>query len=369
MASRSRSASPTAAERRASSSICGQGLSGLTWSGVTGETPPQSSMPARSTRSYSPSMRFGGAWMRALGPRTRRATAIGAGRACSSAPGLARLGGARLAREFCTMDSRVQVRQQPGLFQYRDRAGPYIVHCGLVAALLQPCLGLWPPVLGPVAEREEGLLASLRGTGAGDVEYLVALQVRGRQAVRHRGESAVVATVPAQPGERDEDLLRVRDDARPTGVDQPGIAYRTGDGEQLVQCRTAGVQQDRRFGDVQWQPLRRPVQGPSQAGFGRFTHLCSLCRPAPGRWWRTPRSAPAGPADGVPSGRRGAHADQPQRWVGSPPGWLAGGRGGSAWVRSLFSSESPLSSDGGGAAGGAEDGATGATGAVGGCVW
>ena len=36
-----------------SSSICGQGRSGLTWSGVTGETPPQSSMPARSSRSNS----------------------------------------------------------------------------------------------------------------------------------------------------------------------------------------------------------------------------------------------------------------------------------------------------------------------------
>ena len=37
---------PPAAVRRARSSRCGHGASGLTWSGVTGETPPQSLIPA-----------------------------------------------------------------------------------------------------------------------------------------------------------------------------------------------------------------------------------------------------------------------------------------------------------------------------------
>ena len=45
----------------ASASTCGHGRSGLTWSGVTGDTPPQSSMPARSIRPNSSPTRFGGA--------------------------------------------------------------------------------------------------------------------------------------------------------------------------------------------------------------------------------------------------------------------------------------------------------------------
>ena len=68
MVSRSRNVKPAAAVIAASSSICGQGRSGFTWSGVSGETPPQSSMPASRMSWRSSPMRFGGAWMRALGP-------------------------------------------------------------------------------------------------------------------------------------------------------------------------------------------------------------------------------------------------------------------------------------------------------------
>jgi hypothetical protein len=48
---------------RASSSRCGQGASGFTWSGVTGDTPPQSLMPAASSCGSAPGLRLGGAWM------------------------------------------------------------------------------------------------------------------------------------------------------------------------------------------------------------------------------------------------------------------------------------------------------------------
>ena len=59
---------PASPVSRARSSMCGQGRSGLTWSGVSGLTPPQSSMPARTNRdSSSASVRFGGAWSRASG--------------------------------------------------------------------------------------------------------------------------------------------------------------------------------------------------------------------------------------------------------------------------------------------------------------
>ncbi len=103
--SRSRSVKPAAAVRAASSSICGQGRSGLTWSGVSGDTPPQSSIPACRISPYSSPIRFGGAWMRAPGPSTSRVTAIVAARSSSSASGTPRIFVSGLARKFCTITS------------------------------------------------------------------------------------------------------------------------------------------------------------------------------------------------------------------------------------------------------------------------
>ncbi len=58
-----------------SSSTSGHGASGLTWSIVTGETPPQSSIPASSSAAKS-SVRFGGACTATSGGRISRAHAI-----------------------------------------------------------------------------------------------------------------------------------------------------------------------------------------------------------------------------------------------------------------------------------------------------
>ena len=69
---------------------CGHGRSGLTWSGVSGDTPPQSSTPAPiSARHSSRDTRFGGAWMRILGPSTSRATATVARNSSMPASGVA----------------------------------------------------------------------------------------------------------------------------------------------------------------------------------------------------------------------------------------------------------------------------------------
>ena len=58
--------------------------------------------------------------------------------------------------------ARVEVRQQPGLLQHRDRAGPHVVQRGVVAARVQPLPGRRPALLRPVAEGEQRLLAALR---------------------------------------------------------------------------------------------------------------------------------------------------------------------------------------------------------------
>mmetsp|Transcript_17132 Transcript_17132/g.47801 ORF Transcript_17132/g.47801 Transcript_17132/m.47801 type:complete len:238 (-) Transcript_17132:1328-2041(-) len=92
---------PAAAVAAASSGSMGQGFSGLTQSRVTGETPPQSLMPASSRalqEALPPGARFGGAWIFIVGPKTIRATDTvhrssssgGSGWSAIVVPGLAR---------------------------------------------------------------------------------------------------------------------------------------------------------------------------------------------------------------------------------------------------------------------------------------
>src|SRR5674536_300826 len=78
----------------------------------------------------------------------------------------------------------VEVWQQSGLLQHRDRARPDIVQGGAVAAAVQPVPGGRPAVLGAVAESEQRLLATQRRALSGDVEYLVDRQERLGQPVR-----------------------------------------------------------------------------------------------------------------------------------------------------------------------------------------
>ncbi|CAH0327571.1 hypothetical protein SRABI128_06238 [Microbacterium sp. Bi128] len=86
--------------------MCGQGRSGLTWSAVSGDTPPQSSMPASiSSPSSRGSERFGGTWIRMSGPNTSRATATVTRYSCMSASGAPCIAVRGFARKFCTMTS------------------------------------------------------------------------------------------------------------------------------------------------------------------------------------------------------------------------------------------------------------------------
>ena len=73
--SRGASTLPAASVAARSRSSAGHGRSGFTWSIVTGETPPQSSMPAASSGARS-SLRFGGACRWTSSGSTRRAAAI-----------------------------------------------------------------------------------------------------------------------------------------------------------------------------------------------------------------------------------------------------------------------------------------------------
>ena len=65
--------------------------------------------------------------------------------------------------------------------------------------------------LGLVPEREERLVATGLGSRARDLEHLVGAHVRALAAAGRLREGAVVADVPAELRERDEDLGRVGD--------------------------------------------------------------------------------------------------------------------------------------------------------------
>ena len=104
--SRARRVKPAVAVIERSRSREGQGRSGLTWSGVSGETPPQSSTPAPSRALHSSrSTRLGGAWRRTLGPSTIRETAIAATYSSSPRSSVWRIAVSGLARKFWMMTS------------------------------------------------------------------------------------------------------------------------------------------------------------------------------------------------------------------------------------------------------------------------
>ncbi len=104
--SRSFSTNPADSDAAASASTAGQGRSGFTWSGVSGETPPQSSTPAASSARVSArSTRLGGACTRMRGPITSRVTATAARYSSSPTSGVDRMAVSSFARKFWTITS------------------------------------------------------------------------------------------------------------------------------------------------------------------------------------------------------------------------------------------------------------------------
>ena len=157
----------------------------------------------------------------------------------------------------------VEVRQQAGLLEDADRHGPHIVERRRVAARVQPLASLRPPVLRPVPQREQRLLAPGLGAAAAQLHHLVRLEVHalagGAQLARHRDERAVVATIAAQAGQRDEDLARVGDHAGAALVDEPRITPGRGQPGEPRQVLAARGEQHRGLGRVQRQPVRGPA--------------------------------------------------------------------------------------------------------------
>ena len=125
------------------------------------------------------------------------------------------LGGRHLAERrklVAGHDARVRVRKQARLLE-DELAHPRQVLDRRLAAERPKLLARdLVAELRLVAEREERLGAAGRRTGAGDVEHLVGRKVGALAAAGRAGEGAVVADVPAELRQRDEDLGRVGDD-------------------------------------------------------------------------------------------------------------------------------------------------------------
>lgn len=171
--------------------------------------------------------------------------------------------------------ARVQVRQQSRLFQHPDRHGPHVIKRGVISTLIEPLLGLRPAVLRPIAQREQGLFATQFSAATGDVQDLVGLQVHAlalcAQLARNRHERAVMALVPAQMGDRNEDLARIGNRqtpgraATPGGL-QPSIAHARRTGHEVGQIVSPRGQRERCLIDVQRHAIAGAAQHPPQRG-------------------------------------------------------------------------------------------------------
>ena len=116
------------------------------------------------------------------------------------------------------------MRQQACLLKDPDGHGADVSQRVVIPVGIEPLTGLRPAILGAVSEGEERLLAALRRTCASNLQDFVRREVCRGEKLGDGHESAVVATVPTQTGQRDEDLARVRHDAGPAGCHHRRIA-------------------------------------------------------------------------------------------------------------------------------------------------
>ena len=108
-------------------------------------------------------------------------------------------------------DARVEMREETGLLQDEPGAALEVLDRRLAAELRELVPRRAVAELRLVAEGEERLAAAGGRARPGDLEHLFLGHVRPLAAPRRPREGAVVADVPAELRQRDEDLRRVGD--------------------------------------------------------------------------------------------------------------------------------------------------------------
>ena len=136
-------------------------------------------------------------------------------------------------------DAGVEVREQARLLADQACDVTDVVERRREAVLVEPGARLGPAILGPVAEREQGLLAAERLALPRDRQHLLFAHVR-RLALRQQltggvDEHAVVAAIAAQGRQGQEHLARVGDDSLAPGKAQALVANGGGRVEQPLQ--------------------------------------------------------------------------------------------------------------------------------------
>jgi hypothetical protein len=146
-----------------------------------------------------------------------------------------------------------------------EKGGPHVLERRGVPPCCQPFACFRIPVLGPITEREQRLLALLPTSRVGDGHDLFGGEERRLQLGRRLCEGAVVAVIPAQHGQRNEDLAGVRDRAAVAEIAQTG-----GDLQQLAERVTPGTEQRLGFVDGEGFTRAGPRQRPAEGvrGFG-----------------------------------------------------------------------------------------------------
>ena len=164
--------------------------------------------------------------------------------------------------------ARVHVRQQRRLLQHQRAHLSQIGDRRLVPQSRQRLLGGAIAQLRLVAEREQRLRASRRLAGTRDRQHFLARQIRGMAGPRPLGERAVMAHVPAQLRQRNEDLARVGQIAPVRGI--PRLARL---GDQLGQRRRFDPVSQGRVGHGH--PGLARVIGPIRSSRRRFARYAA----------------------------------------------------------------------------------------------
>ena len=117
-------------------------------------------------------------------------------------------------------DPGVQMRQQPGFAQHQPGHLGEVGKGGLVAEPVERLARCGIAQFRLVAQGEQSLMATGLGPGAGDRQHLLGAQVNRLSGAWRMGEGAVMTHVPAQLGQRDEDLGRIGYEPAMSGVAQ-----------------------------------------------------------------------------------------------------------------------------------------------------
>ena len=142
-----------------------------------------------------------------------------------------------------------------GLLEDPNRHGAHVGQRGVVPLLIQPGAGLGPTVLGAVAQGEEGFQAAQLGTVPGDLQDLIRREIRrvasALKVTWCGDESAVMAAVAAEFGDRDEDLGGVGHRGHTPGGLQASVAHAGRGYADPIEFSTGRRQQRRHLAEVE----------------------------------------------------------------------------------------------------------------------